>query len=152
MGSSTEFPVPAAHLAISKQRGEARVSYGDNYKHFLKSKFGKRSPESEQKIQLEYFYQFQQKLAYVYFVYYLVSYKFCIQHELEQSKYQICTKMFIAENAATSDNSGQLKIGMNQRMHTNTNGDEIQTKDDGLFDILKESNVGMTYAATWVEI
>ncbi|KAA6361315.1 MAG: hypothetical protein EZS28_043159 [Streblomastix strix] len=34
MGSSTEHPVPAAHLAISKQRGEARVSYGDNYKCF----------------------------------------------------------------------------------------------------------------------
>ncbi|KAA6383574.1 MAG: hypothetical protein EZS28_020899 [Streblomastix strix] len=34
MGSSTEHPVPAAHLAISKQRGEARVSYGDNYKYY----------------------------------------------------------------------------------------------------------------------
>ncbi|KAA6381177.1 MAG: hypothetical protein EZS28_023296 [Streblomastix strix] len=32
MGSSREHPVPAANLAISKQRGEARVSYGDNYK------------------------------------------------------------------------------------------------------------------------
>ncbi|KAA6393225.1 MAG: hypothetical protein EZS28_011250 [Streblomastix strix] len=29
MGSSTEHPVPAAHLAISKQRGDARVSDGD---------------------------------------------------------------------------------------------------------------------------
>ncbi|KAA6366004.1 MAG: hypothetical protein EZS28_038469, partial [Streblomastix strix] len=29
MGSSTEHPVPAAHLAISKQRGGARVSEGD---------------------------------------------------------------------------------------------------------------------------
>ncbi|KAA6370773.1 MAG: hypothetical protein EZS28_033699 [Streblomastix strix] len=35
MGSSTEHPVPAANLAISKQRGEARVSYGDNYKKHL---------------------------------------------------------------------------------------------------------------------
>ncbi|KAA6383363.1 MAG: hypothetical protein EZS28_021110 [Streblomastix strix] len=32
MGSSSEHPVQAAYLAISKQRGEARVSYGDNYK------------------------------------------------------------------------------------------------------------------------
>ncbi|KAA6371714.1 MAG: hypothetical protein EZS28_032759 [Streblomastix strix] len=32
MGSSTEHPVPAVHLAISKQRDEARVSYGDNNK------------------------------------------------------------------------------------------------------------------------
>ncbi|KAA6392881.1 MAG: hypothetical protein EZS28_011584, partial [Streblomastix strix] len=32
MGSSTEHPVPAAHLAISKQRDEARISYEDNYK------------------------------------------------------------------------------------------------------------------------
>ncbi|KAA6365657.1 MAG: hypothetical protein EZS28_038815 [Streblomastix strix] len=29
MGSSTEHPVPAAHLAIQKQRREARVSYRD---------------------------------------------------------------------------------------------------------------------------
>ncbi|KAA6364410.1 MAG: hypothetical protein EZS28_040064 [Streblomastix strix] len=29
MGSSTEHPVPAAHLAISKQRDGARVSEGD---------------------------------------------------------------------------------------------------------------------------
>ncbi|KAA6399026.1 MAG: hypothetical protein EZS28_005443 [Streblomastix strix] len=34
MCSSTEHPVPAAHLSISKQRGEARVFYGDSNKQF----------------------------------------------------------------------------------------------------------------------
>ncbi|KAA6382237.1 MAG: hypothetical protein EZS28_022233, partial [Streblomastix strix] len=45
MGSSTEHPVPAAHLAISKQRGDARVSDGDGLQQ---SPQGDDSPQSFQ--------------------------------------------------------------------------------------------------------
>ncbi|KAA6354706.1 MAG: hypothetical protein EZS28_049766, partial [Streblomastix strix] len=51
-----------------------------------------------------------------------------------------------------SGKSGKLEIRKNQGVHTNTNGDEIQTKDDGLFPVLKESDEGLKYAATWVEL
>ncbi|KAA6396032.1 MAG: hypothetical protein EZS28_008434, partial [Streblomastix strix] len=51
MGSSTEHTVPAAHLAISKQRGDARVSDGDLALFSFKSNYLKIST-SYRKLQI----------------------------------------------------------------------------------------------------
>ncbi|KAA6387956.1 MAG: putative Nitroreductase family protein [Streblomastix strix] len=44
---------------------------------------------------------------------------------------------------------GKLEIRKNQGVSSQKN--EVQTKDDGLFPVLKESDENLTYAATWVE-
>ncbi|KAA6384711.1 MAG: hypothetical protein EZS28_019765 [Streblomastix strix] len=60
-------------------------------------------------------------------------------------------KVTSSMNLEQSDLSGRLEIRMSQGMHVNTNGDDIQTKDDELFLVLKESDDGLKQTARQIE-